>query len=37
MRTPLNIDDVLLDKASKLTVLKEKTSVVREPINPNKN
>jgi len=30
MRTTLNIDDDLLEKASKLTGIKEKTSIVRE-------
>ncbi len=29
MRTTLNIDDELLDKAAKLTGIKEKTSLVR--------
>lgn len=29
MRTTLNIEDKLLDKASKLTGIKEKTSLVR--------
>jgi len=29
MRTTLNIDDSLLDKASKLTGIKEKTALVR--------
>jgi Arc/MetJ family transcription regulator len=29
MRTTLNIDDNLLDKAAKLTGIKEKTSLVR--------
>jgi len=29
MRTTLNIDDRLLDKAAKLTGIKEKTSLVR--------
>ncbi len=29
MRTTLNIDDEMLDKASKLTGIKEKTSLVR--------
>jgi Arc/MetJ family transcription regulator len=29
MRTTLNIDDKLLDKAEKLTGIKEKTSLVR--------
>jgi Arc/MetJ family transcription regulator len=29
MRTTLNIDDGLLDKAAKLTGIKEKTSLVR--------
>ena len=29
MRTTLNIEDSLLDKASKLTGIKEKTSLVR--------
>lgn len=29
MRTTLNIEDELLDKASKLTGIKEKTSLVR--------
>ena len=29
MRTTLNIEDALLDKASKLTKIKEKTSLVR--------
>jgi len=29
MRTTLNIDDALLDKAAKLTGIKEKTSLVR--------
>ena len=29
MRTTLNIEDTLLDKASKLTGVKEKTSLVR--------
>ncbi len=29
MRTTLNLDDKLIDKASKLTGIKEKTSLVR--------
>ncbi len=29
MRTTLNIEDTLIDKASKLTGIKEKTSLVR--------
>ncbi|WP_342348612.1 type II toxin-antitoxin system VapB family antitoxin [uncultured Nitrospira sp.] len=29
MRTPLNIDDALLEKAAKLTGVEEKTSLVR--------
>ncbi len=29
MRTTLNIEDILIDKASKLTGIKEKTSLVR--------
>lgn len=29
MRTTLNIDDVLLDRASRLTGIREKTAVVR--------
>jgi hypothetical protein len=29
MRTTLNIEDILLDKAAKLTGIKEKTSLVR--------
>ncbi len=29
MRTTLNIDDELLDKASKLTGIKEKTSLIK--------
>ena len=29
MRTTLNIEDVLIDKAAKLTGVKEKTSLVR--------
>ena len=29
MRTTLNIDDALLDKASKLTGIKEKTSLIK--------
>lgn len=32
MRTTLNIDDDLLDKASKLTGLREKTAIVRESL-----
>ena len=33
MRTTINIDDNLLEKAAELTGIKEKTSLVREGLN----